>query len=179
MPGACRERRAHPTLGVSEIPQRYQLFILLVACVGAGCRGNSPAGNAAADTGGSSAEAGEAIEMPPEDLEPGKVEASGEYAAPAKELMEQLTAAYPGVEFSVGWTAGRVHVTIHEGTASGAVAEGLVADRKALHGRIIGMCLAAAAPATKQIWVSSKSATGSGYSDKGEWATYKELLGGG
>jgi hypothetical protein len=179
VPGVCRERRAHPTLGVSEIPQRYQLFILLLACVSAGCRGNSTAGDPAAETGGGSAEAGEPVETPSEDLDPGEVEASGEYAAPAEKLMEQLKASYPGVEFSVGWTVGRAHVTIHEGTASGAVAEAVASDRKALHDRIVGMCLAAGAPATKEIWVSSKSEAGSVYSDKGEWETYRRLFGGG
>jgi hypothetical protein len=41
------------------------------------------------------------------------------------------------------------------------------------------MCLAATAPATKEVWVSSKSEAGSVYSDKGEWETYRGLLGGG
>ena len=117
--------------------------------------------------------------MPPEDLEPGKVFASGDYAAPATKLVEQLKATYPGVEFSVGWTAKRLHVTIHEATASDAVVGTLTGDRRAVHHRVIKICLRVTGPETEELWVVSKSATGSASGEKGTWRTFQGMLGGG
>jgi hypothetical protein len=169
--GLHETRSLFSTAGVRTILQRYWFAILLPALLLVGCRGSGP--------GTGEAETGEAIEAPPEDLEPGKVFASGEYAEPAKELVEQLKTAFPGVEFSVGWTAKRLHVTVHEATASEAVAGALTSSRKDVHHRIIGICLGLTAPETEELWVISKSETGSASGEKGTWQTFQGMLGSG
>ena len=159
---------------MSDILHRYCFVLLIAAFVCVGCRGNPGAEKAG---GGSSAEAGEVETAPPPTLEPGELFAAEEYSEPAKQLMEQLEAVYPGVEFSVAWSADWLRVTIHEETASESVLAGLTSDRKGLHHDIMEYCFAVKAPPTSEIAVSSKTEDGSGYTDEGDWETYKALLG--
>jgi len=92
-------------------------------------------------------------------LPPHTFSAKGVYAAPARQLLQRLKKAYPGVGFSLAWDAQRLHVSVH-GVTEGAMqsspgpGDPLTRNEPNMWRGVEKLALSTPSPPTAELWVS-------------------------
>ena len=110
-----------------------------------------------------------------EELPPGKVEASPDYARAAQRLLVDLRSAFPDADFGIAWNAHRLHISIHGVSYEAATETRLGDDGEPtnLAADVLTVCLAADAPPTKAFELSAKQEDGIWFTSPADWDQYE------